>query len=51
MKYYIGTINGSGIEADNWDSFVDYLKDIAEKAESQGEENFDISVDVYLEGE
>ena len=50
MKYYIGTINGSGIEADNWDSFVDYLKDIVEKAESQGEENFDISVDEEEEG-
>ena len=51
MKYYIGTINGSGIEADNWDSFVGYLKDIAEQAEAQGEENFDVSVDVCLEGE
>lgn len=51
MNYYIATINGSGIEADNWDSFVDYLKDIAEQAEAQGEENFDVSVDVYLKGE
>ena len=38
MKYYISSLNGSGIEADSFDEFVAYLKDMAETAEKQSTE-------------
>lgn len=48
MKFYIGSVNGSGIEANTFDDFVEYLRDMVETAEKQGEENFDINVETYL---
>ena len=29
MKYFIGSPNGSGIEAETFDDFVEYLRDMA----------------------
>lgn len=51
MKYYIGTNNGSGIEAKDFDSFMAYMREIAERAEKQGQEWLDVNVDVELRGE
>lgn len=49
MKYYISTINGSGIVANDFDSFIAYMKEIAEQSEKQGKEWLDVDVDVVLE--
>jgi len=51
MKYYIGSSNGSGIKAESWEEFTSYLKDMAEQAEKQGDEFFDVNVENYLKGE
>lgn len=51
MNYYIGSINGSGIETNNWEDFVAYLKDMAEMAEKQGDEYFEVNVENYLSGD
>lgn len=51
MKYYIGSINGSGIEADNFEDFVEYLRDMANTAEKQGDEYFEVNVENYLTDE
>lgn len=51
MKYYIGSINGSGIEANTFEDFVAYLKDMSEVAEKQGDEWFEVNVENYLEDE
>ena len=48
MKYYISSLNGSGIEADSFDEFVAYLKDMAKTAEKQDEPWFEINVVTYL---
>ena len=45
MKYYIGFINGSRIEANTWEDFVAYLKDMADMAEKHGLEYFEVIVD------
>ena len=37
MKYYIGSINGSRIEANTFEDFIEYLRDMAITAEEQGE--------------
>lgn len=50
MKFYIGSVNGSGIEANTFEEFIEYLKDIVEIAEKQGEESFDINVETYIIG-
>ena len=51
MKYYIGSVNGSGIEANTFDDFVEYLRDMSEIAKKQGEEWFEINVETYLAGD
>lgn len=51
MKYYIGSVNGSSIEANNFEDFVEYLRDMAEHAEKQGNEYFEVNVENYLTGE
>lgn len=48
MKYYIGSCNGSGIEAETFEDFVAYLRDMAETAEKQGDEWFEVNVENYL---
>ena len=50
MKYYIGSTNGSGIEASTFEDFIEYLRDMAKIAEEQGEDWFDINVETYLSG-
>ena len=50
MKYYIGSINGSGIEASTFEDFIESLRDMAKIAEQQGEDWFDINVETYLTG-
>ena len=50
MKYYIGSINGSGIEANTFEDFIEYLKDMAITAEEQGEDWFEVNVETYLTG-
>lgn len=49
MKYFIGSPNGSGIEAETFEDFVEYLRDMAMTAEKQGDEWFDVNVENYLE--
>ena len=48
MKYYIGSTNGSGIEASTFEDFIEYLKDMAMTAEKQGEDWFEINVENCL---
>ena len=48
MKYYIGSINGSGIEANTFEDFIEYLRDMAMIAEEQGKDWFEINVETYL---
>ena len=50
MKYYIGSINGSGIEANTFEDFIEYLKDMAITAEEQGEDWFEVNVEIYITG-
>lgn len=50
MKYYIGSTNGSGIEANTFEDFIEHLRDMAKIAEEQGEDWFDINVETYLTG-
>lgn len=50
MKYYIGSTNGSGIEANTFEDFIEYLRDMAKIAEEQGEDWFEIKVETYLKG-
>ena len=49
MKYYIGSTNGSGIEANTFEDFIEYLRDMAMTAEEQGEDWFEINVETYLD--
>ena len=51
MKYYIGSINGSGIEASTFEDFIEYLRDMAITAEEHGEDWFEINVETYLDDE
>ena len=51
MKYYIGSINGSGIETNTFEDFIEYLKDMAITAEEQGEDWFEVNVETYLDDE
>ena len=51
MKYYIGSINGSVIEANTFEDFVVYLKNMAKRAEKQGDEYFEVNVENYLTDE
>ena len=51
MKYYIGSINGSGIEANTFENFIEYLRDMATTAEEHGEDWFEINVETYLDDE
>lgn len=48
MKYYIGSVNGSGIKANTLGDFIEYLRDMAMTAEEQGEDWFEINVETYL---
>lgn len=48
MKFYIGSTNGSGIKTNTFEDFVEYLRDMAETAEEQGEEWFEINVEKYF---
>ena len=50
MKYYIGSTNGSGIEANTFEDFIEYLRDMAKTAEEQGEDWFEVNVETYLTG-
>lgn len=51
MKFYIGSPNGSGIEANSFEDFVEYLRDMANTAEKQKEEYFEVNVENYLTDE
>lgn len=51
MKFYIGTINGTGIEIENFEEFVNYLKDISQTLQSQGENCFEITIENELKEE
>ena len=48
MKYYIGSVNGSGIKVNSLGDFIEYLRDMAMTAEEQGEDWFEINVETYL---
>ena len=48
MKYYIASSNGSGIETNTFEDFVEYLRDMATMAEEQGDEWFDVNIDNYI---
>lgn len=48
MKFYIGSTNGSGIEANTFEDFIKYLRNMAEIAEKQKEEWFEVNVETYL---
>lgn len=48
MKYYIGSVNGSGIKVNTLGDFIEYLRDMAMTAEEQGEDWFEINVETYL---
>lgn len=48
MKYFIGSPNGSGIEAETFEDFVEYLRDMTTMAEEQGDEWFDVTVENYI---
>ena len=48
MKYYIRSVNGSGIKANTLGDFIEYLRDMAMTAEEQGEDWFEINVETYL---
>lgn len=48
MKYYIGSVNGSGIKTNSLGDFIEYLRDMAMTAEEQGEDWFEINVETYL---
>ena len=48
MKYYIGSINGSGIKTNTLGDFIEYLRDMAMTAEEQGEDWFEINIETYL---
>lgn len=48
MKYYIGSVNGSGIKTNTLGDFIEYLRDMAMTAEEQGEDWFEINVETYL---
>ena len=50
MKYYIGSINGSGIEANTFEDFIEKLIDMAITAEKQGEDWFEINFETYQTG-
>lgn len=50
MKYYIGSANGSGIEAETFNEFLNYIAHMATMAEEQGDEWFEVNVENYLEG-
>ena len=45
MKFYIGSTNGSGIKANTFEEFVEYLRDMVETAEKQGEEWFEVNIE------
>ena len=51
MKYYIGSANGSGIEAETFNEFLNYIAEMATMAEEQGDEWFEVTVENYLEGD
>ena len=51
MKYYIGSVNGSGIKTNTLVDFIEYLRDMAMTAEEQGEDWFKINVETYLDDE
>ena len=48
MKYYIGSVNGSGIKTNTLGDFIEYLRDMVMTAEEQGEDWFEINVETYL---
>ena len=48
MKYYIGSVNGSGIKTNTLGDFIEYLRDMAMTAEEQGEDWFEVNVETYL---
>ena len=48
MKYYIGSVNGSGIKTNTLGDFIEYIRDMAMTAEEQGEDWFEVNVETYL---
>ena len=48
MKYYIGSVNGSGIKTNTLGDFIEQLRDMAMTAEEQGEDWFEVNVETYL---
>ena len=48
MKYYIGSVNGSGIKTNTLGDFIECLRDMAMTAEEQGEDWFEVNVETYL---
>lgn len=45
MKFYIGQNNASGIEAKNWEEFIDYLHDEMLKSQENGDEYFTVTIE------
>lgn len=45
LSYCIGEESGSCIFTDNFDDFVEYLRDKVAEAEDRGQEHFDITIE------
>ena len=48
LKYYIGSVTGSGLKVNTLGDSIEYLRDMAMTAEEQGEDWFEINVETYL---
>ena len=47
-KYYIQTLNGSGITADSKAEFLQRISDLIDQAHDQGQESITADFDIYL---
>ena len=47
-KYYIQTLNGSGIIADSKAEFLQRISDLIDQAHEQGQESITVDLDIYL---
>lgn len=45
MKFYIGTLNGTGIKVNTFDEFVERMREFVSQAENNGDDCFDIMVE------
>lgn len=49
--YFISTLNGSGIKANNKDRALEYISELLDQAAEEGIETFDIELGFSLKGE